>query len=63
VADSQSPEDVGLVFEVGQNGQDLVIKIVDRQSQRIIRQIPPEEIQRFRQAIRDLVGLLLDQTG
>jgi len=54
---------VGLVFEVSQDGKDLVIKIVDRDHDRVLREIPPEELQHFRSAMRDLVGLLVDQKG
>ncbi len=55
--------DVGLVFEVSRDGKDLIIKIVDRQSDRVLRQIPPEEMQKIRAAMRELVGLLLDRRG
>lgn len=55
--------DVGLVFEVGWDIKDLIIKIVDRQSDRVLRQIPPEEMQKIRAAMRELVGLLLDRRG
>jgi hypothetical protein len=55
--------DVGLVFEVGGDVKDLIIKIVDRESQQVIRQIPPEEMQRIRAAMENMVGLLLDRTG
>ncbi len=55
--------DVGLVFEVSRDGKDLIIKIVDRESDRVLRQIPPEEMQKIRAAMRELVGLLLDRKG
>ncbi len=60
---SAPTEDIGLVFEVGQGSGDLIIKIVDRESHRVIRQIPPEEVQRIRAAMREFVGLLMDRRG
>ena len=57
------PEDVGLVFEVGRGAGDFVIKVVDRQSHKVIREIPPEEVQRMRSSIQAMVGLMLDRTG
>jgi uncharacterized FlaG/YvyC family protein len=33
---------VGLVFEVSQDGKELVIKIVDRDHDKVLREIPPE---------------------
>ncbi|HSB73568.1 MAG TPA: flagellar protein FlaG [Candidatus Methylomirabilis sp.] len=58
-----SPEDVGLVFEVSRDGRDLVIKVVDRNTREIIREIPPEEVQRLNRALDALVGRLLDRRG
>jgi uncharacterized FlaG/YvyC family protein len=54
---------VDLVFEVSKDGKDLVIKIVDRDHDRVLRTIPPEELQQIRSAMRDLVGLLVDRKG
>lgn len=55
--------DVGLVFEVDRKSQDLVIKIVDRETHKVIRQIPPAEVQRLREAMQSILGTVLDQTG
>jgi hypothetical protein len=57
-----APE-VGLVFEIGQGGRDVVVKIVDRQSGRVLREIPPEEIQRLRTTMQSILGLVVDQQG
>jgi flagellar protein FlaG len=51
------------VFELRADSRELVIKIVDRQNNRVIREIPPEEMQRLRAAMRGMAGLLLDHTG
>jgi uncharacterized FlaG/YvyC family protein len=48
---------------VSKDGKDLVTKIVDRDHDRVLRTIPPEELQQIRTAMRDLVGLLVDRKG
>jgi flagellar protein FlaG len=55
--------DVGLVFEVNQESRELVIKIVNRETHQVIRQIPAEEVQRLRAAMQSLLGVVLDRTG
>lgn len=55
--------DVGLVFEVGRGGEELVIKIVERESRRVIREIPPEEVRQLRATMRALLGINLDRQG
>ncbi len=57
-----SPE-VGVVFEVDRESRDLVIKIVDRETRRVIREIPPEEIQALREAMQSVLGTFLDRQG
>ncbi len=61
-ARSASPE-VGVVFEVDQKSRDLVIKIVDRETHKVIREIPPEEIQALREAMQSVLGTFLDRKG
>jgi uncharacterized FlaG/YvyC family protein len=60
---SRSSPDVGLVFEVDRESRELVIKIVDRETQKVIRQIPPAEVQRLRAAMQSMLGTLLDRRG
>ncbi len=63
IAAAESSSDVGLVFEVDRKSHDVVIKIVDRETHKVIRQIPAEEVQRLRKAMRSILGTVLDQTG
>jgi uncharacterized FlaG/YvyC family protein len=62
-ATKSSSPDVGLVFEVDRESRDLVIKIVDRETQKVIRQIPAAEVQRLREAMQSILGTILDRTG
>jgi hypothetical protein len=55
--------DVGLVFEVDRASHNWIIKIVDRDTHKVIREIPPEEIQSLRAAMQSILGTLLDRTG
>jgi hypothetical protein len=60
---SKPSPDVGLVFEVDRTSHDWIIKIVDRDTHKVIREIPPEEIQSLRKAMQSILGTLLDKTG
>ena len=55
--------EVGLVFELNAENRELIIKIVDRETRQIIRQIPPEDVQRMRATMQAILGVVLDQTG
>jgi flagellar protein FlaG len=55
--------EVGVVFEVDRESRELVIKIVDRETHKVIREIPPEEIQALREAMQSVLGTFLDRKG
>ena len=42
--------------------QGIVIKVIDANTDKVIREIPSEEIQRLQARIRETVGLLFDET-
>lgn len=52
---------VGLHFEVDSETDKLVVKVVDRDSGEIIRQIPSEETLRIAKMLGQASGLLLEQ--
>lgn len=52
-----------LKFSVDKESGAVVIKIVDPQSQEVIRQIPSEEAMRIAKAIDTLRGVLIDQSA
>lgn len=39
----------------------IVIKVIDRNTDKVIREIPPEEIQRLIARIRETIGVLVDK--
>jgi uncharacterized FlaG/YvyC family protein len=60
---SGAADNVGLVFEVNGKSRDLVIKVVDRESKRILREIPPAEVRRVRSTMQDILGVMFDRQG
>jgi len=50
---------VGLVFEVNQESRELVIKIVNRETHQVIRQIPAEEVLNLARLYKGAGGVLL----
>ncbi|MGA1861995.1 flagellar protein FlaG [Deferribacter thermophilus] len=49
-------------FEVDKDLGEVVVKIVDTQENKVVRQIPPEEVLKLAKNIREMVGLLFDKT-
>ena len=50
-----------LQFSVDSTSQELVVKVVDRDSGEVIRQIPPESIVRLRASLKEMSGLLIEK--
>jgi flagellar protein FlaG len=50
-----------LQFSVDDKSQELVVRIVDRDSGKVIRQIPPESIVRLRESMKAMAGLLIEK--
>ena len=54
--------DVALRFRIDQESQEVVVSVVDQDSNEVIREIPPEEVVRMRARIKEMAGLLLEKT-
>lgn len=50
-------------FERDDNAKDLVVKIFDNETQKVIRQIPAEELLKFKATFSELVGNVVDTKG
>jgi flagellar protein FlaG len=50
-------------FENDQEAKQLVVKVVDRETDEVIRQIPPEELMNLTQRLSDLRGNIVDTEG
>ncbi len=57
----RSPVDLNM--SIDEDTKSLVIKLVDRSTHEVVRQIPPEEILRLRQHLQELLGVVFDQTA
>ncbi|AIN94704.1 flagellar protein FlaG [Treponema putidum] len=51
-----------LQFKVNKDTNRIVVKVIDTNTDKVIREIPSEEIQRLQARIRETVGLLFDET-
>jgi flagellar protein FlaG len=54
---------VGVQFELDSDYKNVIIKVIDRENGKVIRQIPSEEMVRFAKEIDKLKGLLIEQTA
>jgi flagellar protein FlaG len=50
-----------LEFEVNRDLERVVVKVIDRETDKVIKELPPEEIQRLHVRIREAIGLLVDE--
>jgi flagellar protein FlaG len=54
---------VHLSFELSENGNDNVVKVVDQETGDVVRQIPTEEFLKFSEKLDDILGQLSDLKG
>ena len=50
-------------LEVENDTQMVIVKIVDSETEEVIRQLPPEELVKLSKNAKDLKGLLIDKEG
>jgi flagellar protein FlaG len=50
-------------FAIDEKGGELLIRIVNKESGEVIRQIPPEEVLKLQERLRDFRGLLLHEVS
>lgn len=48
-------------FSVNREINRIVVKVIDAATDKVIKEIPPEEIQRLAARIRETIGLLVDE--
>jgi len=48
-------------FEINQESREILIKVIDNETDKVIKVIPPEELQRLHSRIRETLGFLFDQ--
>jgi flagellar protein FlaG len=55
--------DTHLQFEVSERTGRIMISVIDGETEEVIRQIPPESMNRFAETMTHLRGLLFDTSG
>jgi flagellar protein FlaG len=60
-------ERIGLVFNsrlkfvIDQDSREIITKVIDNETDKVIKVLPPEELQRLHSDIRDTIGFLFDK--
>lgn len=50
-----------LKFSINRQLDQVVVKVIDRNTDKVIKELPPEEIQRLHVRLREAIGLLIDE--
>ena len=50
-----------LSFSMNENLGQVVVKVIDADTDKVVKEIPPEELQHVYERIREVIGLLLDE--
>jgi flagellar protein FlaG len=50
-----------LQFVVDQSSQQVIVKVIDKETDKVIKELPPEELQRLHRNIKEAIGLLYDE--
>jgi flagellar protein FlaG len=50
-----------LKFVVDHESQEVIVKVIDSETDKVIKVLPPEELQRLHDRIRETIGFLFDK--
>ncbi|MDR0600544.1 MAG: flagellar protein FlaG [Treponema sp.] len=50
-----------LKFEVNHQSHDITVKVIDPETDKVIKVLPPEELQRLHARLKEMIGFLLDE--
>jgi flagellar protein FlaG len=50
-----------LQFVVDHRSNEITVKVIDRETDKVIKELPPEELQRLHSKLRETIGLLFDE--
>jgi len=50
-----------LQFVVDHHSNEVIVKVIDKETDKVIKELPPEELQRLHRNLREAVGLLFDE--
>ena len=60
---AMNPLNQDLKFNFDDKADELIVKVIDKRTDKVIRQFPPEEALKLMEKMRELVGLLFDKKG
>ena len=61
--EAMNPLNINLEFKYNQKVDELVVQVVDKSNDRVIREFPPKEALKLMEKMRELVGMLFDKKG
>ena len=50
-----------LSFSINEKLGQVIVKVIDTSTDTVIKELPPEELQKVHERIREVIGLLLDE--
>jgi flagellar protein FlaG len=50
-----------LQFVVDHGSNQVIIKVIDKETDKVIKELPPEELQRLHSNLKEAIGLLFDE--
>ena len=50
-----------LEFVVDQQSHEVIVKVIDRETDKVIKVLPPEELQRLHRKLKETIGVLLNE--
>ena len=51
-----------LQFVVDQQSKEVIVKVIDKETDKVIKVLPPEELQRLHRKLRETIGVLYNET-
>ncbi len=51
----------GIRFSISKDTGDIVVQVINRKTDEVIRQIPPEELLKLRTKLKEICGILFDR--
>jgi len=50
-----------LQFVVDHSSNEVIVKVIDKETDKVIKELPPEELQRLHSNLKEAIGLLFDE--
>ena len=51
-----------LRFVIDHESKEIIIKVIDSETDKVIKELPPEELRRLHSSLRETIGFLFDRT-